>query len=99
MKRTALIILGIGLFSFGALANKTITYLLAGSEVTSMCFDLSTPGEVRAIIHGHAPIQGGGGFGPVTTKQTVLTSGSIFNSVNTLATGTALTFWQTQEGL
>lgn len=82
-----------------ALADKTVTYLLAGSAVTSLTFDLSTPGQVNAVVCGHAPLSGGGGFGPTTCKPVVLTSGSIFNSVNTLAAGTALTFWQTQEGL
>lgn len=97
MRKLALIAAGLALFSAGALADKTLTYLKAGSEVTSLHFDISS-GKVVANVCGRAPLSGGG-FGPVSCYPTVLTSGAIFTNVNNLATGGALTFWQGQEAL
>src|SRR4051812_5288352 len=99
MKRTAILLLLCLGISDVALADKTTTALLAGSAIVSLRFDLiSQPGKVVAEVCGRAPLQGGG-FSPVTCYLTVLTSGSIFTQVNTLASGGALTFWQQQEGL
>lgn len=103
MKRSLLAVAAAGVLAAGlllttaALANKTITYLTAGSEVTGLHFDIQ-PGKVIANVCGHAPLQTGG-FGEVRCWPTVLLAGAIFTSVNALAVGQALTFWTTQEGL
>lgn len=81
-----------------ALADKTITLLSAGSSVTSMSFDLTTPGQVNADVCGQAPLQGGGTSKP-SCYHISLTSGAVFTAVNNLAAGAALTFWQSKEGV
>ena len=80
-------------------ADKTVTYTTANAEVVSMDFTPQAGGAVFARVCGRTK-DSVGNLTQQTCYSTLLPSGNaIATSVNSLATGQALTFWKTQEGL
>lgn len=85
-------------FAAGALADMSFTYSSANARVAKMEFYPRTGGAVTAVVCGATTATAGAPELPC--KSTELGAADpIAVSVTALATGQALTFWKTANGL
>jgi hypothetical protein len=79
--------------------NKTITVLSAPARVVRMEFYPQADGTVMAKVGGQTTLSDGTPTAVSQYDVTLPAAHAIAVSVQSLATGTALAFWKTQEGL
>lgn len=87
------------LVPLAANADKTVVYLTAQGEVTQLNFFLRPGGAVDAVVCGRTKDSLGNLTQPTCYPTSLAAGNAIATSVNSLATGNALVFWKTQEGL